>query len=177
MQTDANKKGESELSPKQRQCALMLGRGAGEVECAKKLGVHITTVWRWKQLEAFQKAVEKTTEECLDILREARDDIDKVLVEAAQRPRGSQDRRLYYQLIGKLVERRKDEIGFEPLIIERPMPNFSKMTDEELYKHEMELLAEISRERPKGRLPKPSKQKKGRDRHSVKEIQAKWISY
>jgi len=157
MQTDANKKGESKLTPKQQQCALMLGRGVGEVECAKEVGVNITTVWRWKKLEAFQKAVEKTTEECLDILKEARDDIDRVLVEAAQRPKGSQDRRLYYQLIGKLVERRKDEVGFEPLIIQRPMPDLSQMTDEELVAYEKKLLEEQSRRRPKGHLPKPSK--------------------
>jgi len=157
VQRNVNEKGECKLTPKQQQCALMLGRGVGEVECAKEVGVNITTVWRWKKLEAFQKAVEKTTEECLDILKEARDDIDRVLVEAAQRPKGSQDRRLYYQLIGKLVERRKDEVGFEPLIIQRPMPDLSQMTDEELVAYEKKLLEEQSKRRPKGRLPESSK--------------------
>ncbi len=157
MQRNANKKGESELTPKQQQCALMLGRGVGEVECAKTVGVNISTLWRWKQLKVFQKAVEQTTEECLDILKKARDDIDRVLVEAAQRPRGSQDRRLYYQLIGKLVERRKDEVEFEPLIIQRAMLDLENMSDEELVAYEKKLLEEQSRRRPRGRLPKPSK--------------------
>ncbi len=153
MQTNANKKGECKLTPKQRQCALMLGRGMGEVECAKKVGVHITTVWRWKQLEIFQEEVKKSAEERQGILKEAREKIDTILVEAAQKLKGSQDRRLYYQLIGELVERRKDEIGFEPLIIQRAMPDLSQMTDEELVAHEKKLLEEQSKRRPKGRLP------------------------
>ncbi len=155
--TKENKQKGRELTPAQQAAALMLGRGVGEVECAKEIGVNISTVWRWKQGEMFQEEVKKAIEERLGTLKGAREAIDQALVEAAQKPTGSQDRRLYYQIIGELVERRKNEVDFEPLIIQRAMPDVENMSDEELVAYEKKLLAEQSRRRPKGHLPKPSK--------------------
>jgi len=128
-----------ELTPSQKIAALLLGRGVRETECSQVIGINISTLWRWKQLRAFQKAVEKSNERRMKVLEAAREEIDEALIEAAKDVKGgSQDRRLYYQLIGKLVERHKDEIN-----VNTPgdLPfDIDNMTDEELEAKRQELL-------------------------------------
>jgi len=133
---------EEELTPAQQAAALLLGRGVGETACSKGMGIHISTLWRWKQLRKFQEAVKKSTDERLDILKAGRKQVDEALLAVAQKqdPRASPDRKLFYQLVGALADTEGGG-GFQQLVIvrsddriERPQKAEEGKKDEETTK-------------------------------------------
>ena len=134
---------QEELTPAQQAAALLLGRGVGETACSKEMGIHISTLWRWKQLQKFQEAVKRSTDERLNILKAARKEVDEALIAVAQKqdPRASPDRRLYYQLIGALVE--SGEVpSFQQLVIVRPDNPIQRPREAEEGKKDEETLGE-----------------------------------
>ena len=121
VEIEEKKQEEEELTPAQQAAALLLGRGVRETDCSEQMGIHISTLWRWKQLRRFQEVVRKSTDERLDILKAGRKEVDEALLAVAKRedPRASPDRRLYYQITGVLTDTEGGG-GFQQLVIVRP---------------------------------------------------------
>jgi hypothetical protein len=72
---------------------------------AEKIKVNEKTLWRWNKLPGFKEYVDNLTDEYVGH-EEA--DVWRALLESAKdKEEGSADRKLFYQLIGKLVEKKE----------------------------------------------------------------------
>ena len=126
------------LSKRERRAAKLLGRGQKLVNVAKKCGVISETVCEWEQKPKFQQLMEEEKKKQESILDAAANDIDRKTVESAKITgrEGAPDRRLYYQLLGKLVDRQKVEM--DPLVIVRAEKETKEKAKKELERVEQE---------------------------------------
>ena len=119
------------------------GRGSKQ-KAAEECEVTPQTISNWQKDPAFRELIAKESQRKLTKLEKEQDEVDEALVKSAKLEgrEGTGDRKLFYQLIGKLVDRLKLEGEIDHTYVD-----FEKLSDEDLESARKKILERITANR------------------------------